>query len=189
MKNEEKRIDQLIELASGGDDGAFAELSEVYAPMLKAACAQYLDEMGQDAYGELWQEALLALHRALSTYDAEKGVSFGLYAKICANNALISYVAQATRRRGRADYVPIDELPELQDLENDPTANERYLETYREIVAKLYGILSEFELRAFVLHINGMTVDEISSELGRKRSAVESAVSRARKKARTSLKL
>ena len=74
----------LLLLAKEGDGDAFARLAEEYKPMLDAAVASYKSDLCEQDVEELHQEALLAFHRAVQSYELLYGnVSFGLYAKIC----------------------------------------------------------------------------------------------------------
>jgi len=80
----------LLLAAKNGDGQAFSELAAKYSPLIGAAVEKYRRMCGEST-DDLHQEALLAFYRAVKTYDTEKkGVTFGLYAKICINNRMIS---------------------------------------------------------------------------------------------------
>ena len=82
----EKETLRLLLLAKEGDEASFACLAEKFKPLLEAAVAQYRAELLPQDIEELSQEALVAFHSAVKSYDPSyKNVSFGLYAKICVN--------------------------------------------------------------------------------------------------------
>ena len=94
MKNETL---SLLDKIKTGDESAFGILAEEYEGLTEAAVKRFLPSFdirnGENpVFGEedLRQCAALALFKAAQTYDEGKKVSFGLYAKICVNNALIS---------------------------------------------------------------------------------------------------
>ena len=89
---------------------AFDILAKEYEGLTEAAVKRFLPSFdirnGENpVFGEedLRQCAALALFKAAQTYDEGKKVSFGLYAKICVNNALIStlrkYKTEQKRQR------------------------------------------------------------------------------------------
>lgn len=90
---------------------------------------------------DLRQCAALALFKAAQTYDEGKEVSFGLYAKICVNNALIStlrkYKTEQKRQRRakeRENKAPADPIAALINAEDD-----------ERLKAKIKTELSDFE--------------------------------------------
>ena len=95
----------LIEAVKQGDENAFSILLEQYKNAVDGAVRRFapsfeITEGGGDGWcdiEDLRQYASLALYRAAATYvpgESGKGkeVSFGLYAKICINNSLISFL-------------------------------------------------------------------------------------------------
>ena len=84
---------ELILAVRSGDSQAFDRLCELYAPLIgslvSSADEQYR-KYGSEAE-DLGQEASLALYRAAMSYRLDQSdVTFGLYAKICIRNRLIS---------------------------------------------------------------------------------------------------
>ena len=84
---------EIILAAKKGDQLAFAELNSAYAPLIDSMTDQFCgtEEKKKSDREDLRQEASVAFYRALMSYDADQTeVSFGLYAKICIRNHLIS---------------------------------------------------------------------------------------------------
>ena len=106
----------LARIRDGQDAGAFDRLCEKYSRLLDAMVRQFAPSMGiqddgtSDLLGigaeELRQDAAMVLYKAACTYvpdeDGKGGdVSFGLYAKICIRNAMISQVRRYNRMKKR----------------------------------------------------------------------------------------
>ena len=152
----------LLLRARSGDEQAFAQLVAGYRPMLGAAVAQYRGEVSTQDLEELEQEALVAFHRAAMRYDVlRKNVRFGLYAKVCVNNAEIS-----------ADS-PADSVAER--------------ESEARLRSLIKGSLSDFENTVWWLYYSGADIDSIAARTGKPKRSVENALGRARKKLRTIL--
>ena len=91
--------EELTERVREGDESAYGILADRYRPMTESAVRRFelsFAELGDSSvWGEddLRQCAALALYRAAMTYDPGgegRKVRFGLYAKICVNNALLT---------------------------------------------------------------------------------------------------
>ena len=90
--NDNKELDKLIDLVISGDSNAFSTLVDIYNPMLKRILNSYTtEEMSKEDVEDLGQEELIAFYRAIISFDREQhDVQFGLYAKICVTNSMIS---------------------------------------------------------------------------------------------------
>lgn len=179
---------ELICRFRSGDEASFDELLLQYQPLIESLVTKFSSEERQMSREDLRQEAAVAFYRSVLSYDIEQGdVEFGLYAKICLSNALISKL--------RAKKNPIDELFDSSDREielagerEDPEA--RLLEEER--LSALYAIirenLSEFEYRVWNLYLSGRTAKEIGAAVERDEKSIANAIYRIRKKLRTVLR-
>jgi DNA-directed RNA polymerase specialized sigma subunit len=93
----------------------------------------------QDAYSH----ALMALHRAIMTYDASKGAAFSNYASVCVFNGLGCYVRGLKSGIEEVSYDVMigEDVSFLSTMESKDTADGRYM-TYKNIVG-IYKILNE----------------------------------------------
>ena len=85
--------DELLFAAKSGNSSAFSELTEKYTPLISSMAERYfhLLDGGSIGYDDLVQEAHVAFYRAMISFDMDQeGVSFGLYAKICIRNSMVS---------------------------------------------------------------------------------------------------
>ena len=128
----------LIVAVRNGDQVAFAALLERYKPLIDAAVAKFSSDEAFSLYREdLKQEASLVFYNSILAYDLEQNeVEFGLFAKICIHNALVSVLRSLKRRTEE----PIAQIPEslltVQDFD-DPLS--RMLE--RERLKSLYTLV------------------------------------------------
>ena len=178
---------ELICRFRSGDEASFDELLLRYQPLIESLVTKFSGEEQQTSREDLRQEAAVAFYRSVLSYDvAQNDVEFGLYAKICLSNALISKL--------RARRNPIEELLdgsereiELAGEREDPA--ERLLEEER--LSALYAVirenLSEFEYRVWNLYLSGRTAKEIGAVVGRDEKSISNAIYRIRKKLRVAL--
>ncbi|MBQ4354276.1 MAG: sigma-70 family RNA polymerase sigma factor [Clostridia bacterium] len=185
----------LLEKIRCGDELAFNLLCSTYQNLTEKAANRFLPSFrgveGGELYGrdDLLQYARIALYRAACTYrpdDEGKNVSFGLYAKICINNALISQLRkfksecrrmQAVRRQKRTEKRSADPLQQLAASEGA-----------EELLAKIAEALSGYEKEIFDYYIDGKSVGEIAERLGRDEKSVSNALYRMKVKVRGLLK-
>jgi len=168
----EKQLNNLVAAARNGDSEAFGELVQMYQPLLRSFC-ENSPEYDQD---DAMQEAVIALYSAVRSFDFEKkGITFGLYAKICVKNRLVSHHRKVSQ--AAADQLS-DQLPEVKDPEQEAIANE----SYRELLALIGKALTPFEWSVFKLYVAGKKHSEIASILGIGSKSVDNAVCRIKNK-------
>ncbi len=185
----EKETLRLVILAKEGDEASFAFLVDKFKPLLDAAVAQYRAELLPQDAEELSQEALVAFHSAVKSYDPSyKNVSFGLYAKICVNKAIISAL-RAIWRRSRTDLVPIDDtLDVFGDVGDvDPASELIERENAEELSRRISEHLSEYENRVWWLYFSGLSSAQIARVVGRSPKSVGNALCRIKQKLRALL--
>ncbi len=176
---------ELISIRNG-DKTAYAELLKQFDPLIKSEvgdCVSRLPAGSEFDSEELVQEALLALYKAALSYVSNKNVTFGLYAKICIHNRLVScarkIVAQH-RKRVR------EEKRSSSRESRTESAEERFLaQTQSDAVEKmLERETSELERRIFSLYLEKKSYAEISAFVGRDIKSVGNAIYRVKRKLR-----
>ena len=176
--------EELLALIRSGSENAFGILAERYSNLTESAVRGFAPSFsgaeGNAVWGEddLQQCASLALYRAAMTYDPGKSgreVRFGLYAKICVNNALISELrkvrAEAKRRARRGKQ-------KEPGRSGDPLDAIVSAEGVSGLVDSISRILSPFEKEVFESTITGMSVEQIAQLLGKDRKSVSNALYR-----------
>lgn len=187
----------LLEKIRQGDENAFALLCREYRSVTENAVLRFLPSFGGEDNGsaglynaeDLRQYATIALYRAAITYDPEAGgksVTFGLYAKICINRALISqlrkYRSELRRKQRSVDL----KHPEMK--QGDPLQQLVSREGAEELREKIYSCLSKYEKDIFDYYIVGKSVGEIAERLGKDEKSVSNALYRMKVKVRGLLK-
>lgn len=177
----------LLLLAKEGDGDAFARLAEEYRPLLDAAVLPHRAELNDQDFDDLHQEALLAFHRAVQSYEPLYGnVSFGLYAKICVSKAISSAFRQF-RKSSSIVFVPLDEIEPEKLQGDDPAEAVIERESAAELRAFIRGNLSNYENSVWWMYYSGMSIGEIAESLNTTKKSVSNAIARIKRKLRTLL--
>ena len=181
-------IRELIVAVRNGDQVAFATLLERYKPLIDAAVAKFSSDEAFSLYREdLKQEASLVFYNSILAYDLEQNeVEFGLFAKICIHNALVSVLRSLKRRTEE----PIAQIPEslltVQDFD-DPLSRMLERERLKSLYAVIRKNLSDLEYEVWQLYMSGRSSAEIAERLGTDQKSVNNAIYRIRKKLRDRL--
>ena len=177
---------RLIELAKAGDQLAFESLLDSYAPLIDSMTGRFSAPTSsvQDRE-DLRQEALIAFYRALVHFDtAQSEVKFGLYAKECIRNRLISYL-RSQKRHENVVFLADDPADEKQpEADEDPARLLIEEESYLALSRRIHDALSEYENRIWWLYLSGRTASEIAQQVGTQEKSVQNAIYRIRKKLR-----
>lgn len=181
--NEE--IDRLLELAASGDTEAFSTLVRMYEPMLKKALNSYdTEEMSREDIEDLRQEQLIAFYRAIISFKREQeDVEFGLYAKICVSNSMVSY-KRAMGKRSREELVDEETMNNISDPSDEPPRIVEMRESEAELDRQIERTLSPYENEVWARHLNGCSTHEIAQALSSSEKSVDNALFRIRKKLR-----
>lgn len=172
-----------------GDNAAFEELLKQYTPLIEAAVARTLGDGEYSLYAEdLRQEAALVFYNSILTYDTEQSeVEFGLYAKICISNALVSQFRSLKKiRSDRMALTEDGELPEGAEYD-EPSASFIEQESLTALYSAIGENLTSLEYRVWRLYMSGRTAKQIGAIVGKDEKSVTNAVYRIRKKLRALL--
>ena len=181
---EQKELLSLLMRIRGEDNEAFALLSAQFCGMTEGLVRTFSVGLCEADGRELAQEARLALYRAACTYQDSASVTFGLYARICVRNALISFLRRRKVPEG-VSFCDLDEL--LPSDEQGPLDSLVEAERLAELTAKIAAGLSPYEQSVFVLMVEGEEDGKIAEALGKSEKSVANAVFRIRSKLRALL--
>ncbi len=185
-----QNVTELILRAQSGEESAFSALKDIYRPLIDSCAHRFSSDTmtGQDRE-DIYQEALVHFCNSVCSYNCDNGgVEFGLYAKICIENGLVSFVRLYNRQnRLRAisledgfDTVPDgdggDVLQSIVDRERTAL-----------LVRRINRRLSRFENKIWWLYVSGMSVSDIAEEVSASRKSVSNAIYRIRKKLKDAL--
>ena len=199
----ENELNALVERTKEGDDVAFGLLCEKYAALIESTVKRFLPSLGimngvpqneaaADA-DETKQDVIMALYKAARTYDADGAgikVSFGLYAKICMNNAMITKVRKYKRTLKRLEKSAgvISTEKQHRRFEADTASQKLEFDMLSESLKNAVKSLSDYERKVFDLYIDGKSTGEIASELNRPEKSVSNACYRVKTKIKGLLK-
>lgn len=183
---EREELSALLRGVRAGNNVAIGRLISQYEGLLRHRAAAFSqNELGAE---EAYVEACLALHRAALRYTVQDKVTFGLYAKICIDNALKTKMkrdAQVAGKttEGRVDFVPFEESRFFAYF-SDPVIEE---EKVAELLSLIRSELSVYERQVFNLYIQKLSAAEMARQLGRDEKSVKNAIGRLLKKLRKRL--
>lgn len=173
----------LLLQAREGSAEALRLLRVKYRPLLDASVSRFFTErMTLQEKEDLREEAEQIFITAVSTFDIEQdAVDFGLYAKICLRNGLVTERRSQTARH-RLGIVPLEaqEIPHGED----PAATIVEAERFHRLYQMIRQNLSDYENRVWWGFVSGVSVKQIAKEVGKDERSVHNAIYRIRKKLR-----
>lgn len=182
-QSQEQSASHLVSLAQAGNEDAFSQLFDRYAPLIDSFYAKYAEDAPSEQ--ELRSELIEALWSAIRSYDTgRETVTFGLYAKICLGHKVTDCLRKWKRIKPLLS-LDTDEIS-LQgaDEDSNPAYYVAQQEAYLELIRKTELLLSPKERRIWLLFVEGSTASEIAKALNIEKKDVENAIFRARKKLR-----
>ena len=185
MKKTKETINELVKRAQKGPNGdqAFSELCTHYEGLVKSQVRKYFPEEN-DQYEDLLQEGTLAFFDAVRTFDLEQSsVTFGLYAKICIRNRLISIKRKSdAKARRKAAAAAGKEFAARASHTDEKKSSQK--EEVARLVGQYGGRLAPLEKAVFPLYLEGLSYKEIAVSLGRDERSVGNAIYRMKRKLR-----
>ena len=181
-------VNKLIELVVAGDSDSFTKLVDQYNPLLKKILNAYTtEEMSKEDVEDLSQEELIAFYRAIINFDKEQtDVEFGLYAKICITNSMISY-KRAAAKKSNESLIGDEEMNSITDPEGEVSKFFEMRESERELGEQIEKTLSGYENEVWSYYVNGCSTREIAAKLNSNEKSIDNAIFRIRKKLKTLL--
>lgn len=175
-RSSDGELPELMQRIQSGDQSSFDRLCEIYGPLLSgmsASADERYRKYGSE-YEDLRQEAALALYKAAMSYRTDQNeVTFGLYAKICIRNRLISAGRRLIRQYSAKTATVQKELAARTSSGKAGIVRTPDL-----------TVLSRFERRVYDLYIQGISYAQIAKTLGKPEKSVDNAIYRIRSKLR-----
>lgn len=169
---------RLIELAQGGDSGAFDQLMAAHEKRIYGLCLRMMG--GEHDAQDARQEALLRIWQKIGAYRGD--AAFSTWAcRVTANVCL-----DLLRRRGRQPHASLEELREsgfdVRDAAPTPEDEAQASET-RDQIREAISSVPDGMRDVFILRdVQGRSVEETAQALGISAGTVKSRLSRARMK-------
>ena len=185
---ERNKINSAIKMVRNGNQTAFSELVEQYNPLIESLVSSFCsDDIAGMNRDDLRQEAIFRFYNSIMTYDTEQSeIEFGLYAKICISNALVSQLRLHKKHTSEQLTASINTMFFVHDSE-DPTDKVLEEESVRALHSVIKKNLSAFEYRVWNLYVSGMSAKQIGKLVDKDEKSVANAIYRIRKKLRAQL--
>lgn len=186
-------LNLLLSAVVNGQDEAFEILKDEYAPLIaketKFAAERISEEFNisvTELFDDLEQEASLALYKAAVNYDAGsygKNVTFGLYAKVCIHNAMVSEIRrECGKKRRAARQLSMKNIEQSVPNESDESFGALSAMKLENIVGESKKCMSKYEKQVFDYLLQGKSSREISRLTDRSYKSVSNALYRLRVK-------
>ncbi len=182
----DKIVKNLILQVRKENQEAFEEMLQLYDPLITSFVNRFWrnDVTEQDAE-DLKQELTLVFYNSILSYDlGQNDVSFGLYAKICLNNALITQIRAMKKRKGTEmlSLESEDWISDEHENQEDPAVALIKREEMRELNRRIDRALSDFENKVWRSYVAGCSSREIARTLGKSEKSIDNAIFRVRQK-------
>lgn len=178
-------IETLLENVKNGKPLSFESIYQLYIPLIESTAHSFCKRFSlADAEADdLKQEAAIALYNAVLAYEPTKNVTFGMYAKVCIRNRIISYI-----RCFHENHAP----ESLDDLENN--FEEISFDTPEQLIInkeslcnlnrRIDGTLTDFEKSVFELYVGNMSYSDMARTLSKPIKSIDNAIHRIKAKLR-----
>lgn len=179
-------VKSLILKIREGDQAAFEELLGLYSPLISSFVSKFSSNDVSPADAEDFkQELFMVLYNSSMAFDVDQSeVSFGLYAKICMNNALVTQLRMLNKRSEKAIItLEYDDAIEGMILEQESPESEHIeREKLNEINKKIESVLSDFENKIWKMYVAGYSTKEMAKAVNKPEKSVDNAIFRIRNK-------
>jgi len=176
-------LSELIFRVKNGDTTAFEDILTVYEPLINSSTVKFSRMFPMEAE-DIRQEAVIALYNAVCAYEINSEVTFGLYAKICITNSVMSLLRRIKRRDMVESEVLSDSDVSDVSVDSDPEVRTIDRESFTLLTDNICKHLSSFEKSVFDLYMMDMPYREIADSLGCSPKSVDNAISRIKAKIR-----
>lgn len=176
----------LIMKVREGNQAAFEELLKLYDPLVSSFVERYYSScLSREDAEDLRQELSVVFYNSILSYDVEQTqVSFGLYAKICMNNAFVTQL-RTLKKRNEKNVVVLDVDDAVTNAVSEEKNPEQELverEKMNELNTRIKETLSEFENTVWKMYFAGCSSKEMAEKMQTNERSVNNAVYRIRKK-------
>lgn len=180
-------VKSLIQKVRDNNQDAFSELLSVYSPLISSYTNKFksMPNVTPQDIEDFKQELIMVLYNSSLSYDLNQNeVSFGLYSKICMNNAYVTQIRAFNKRKDNA-VVLVEYNSDLDELVEDGNSPEHELmerEKLKEINRKIEEALSPFENKVWKMYFAGYSSKEIAKCFDKTDKSIDNAIFRIRRK-------
>ena len=174
---ENEGIKDLLAKIKNGEESAMESLLSEYAPLIEAQIAEYSNILEED---DIRQLSAIGLFEAAQSFSEERSkgkVTFGLYAKLCIRNRLVSEIRKLAPA---AEPVEEDVTSDGSSMEEDIIRRQELTDALNKARKKL----TVFEDKVLRLYLKSNSYNDVAQQLDTTRKSVDNALSRIRAKFR-----
>ena len=188
-KRNSDEIRDLILKVRENDDNAFKLMLQKYTPLIESSVNRFSGDDSFAAYSDdLRQEASVVFYKSILAFDLDQNeVEFGLFAKICIYNALVSQLRGLKKHPGAFSLALPEKEEVIQDT-GDPASTILEQERIKAIYDIIRKNLSDYEYSVWQMYIAGRSSLDIAKTLSADKRSIDNAIYRIRKKLRELLK-
>lgn len=185
--------EELAFAAQKGDARAMELIVNRYKSFVKLRSKSYF-LVGADRE-DVIQEGMIGLYKAIRAFKPERGVSFKTFAELCITRHIITAVKMATRQK----HMPLNTYVSLNKSEGgmyffehvgyagekngtDPEQIVIEKENVIGIEGQIDKVLSEFEAKVLMYHLNGLSYGKIAECLQKEPKSIDNALQRIKRK-------
>jgi len=193
LEHQEPGEEELVLSAQGGDERALEVIVNRYKGFVKLRSKSYF-LVGADRE-DVIQEGMIGLYKAIRDFKAERKVSFKTFAELCITRHIITAVKAATRQK----HIPLNSYISLNKSEGGTdyfehlsytgeksSVNPEAIVIEKEEVIGIEGeidrLLSEFEAKVLMYHLNGLSYSKIAACLHKDPKSIDNALQRIKRK-------
>lgn len=185
--------EEIVELAKEGNRYAIEFIVNRYRNFVKARSKSYF-LVGADRE-DVIQEGMIGLYKAIRDFNQDKKVTFKTFAELCITRHIITAVKTATRQKHMPlnYYVSLNTpesgfsytesvylIGEKKDLDPEQIIIER--EDVHGMECEIDKILSRFEAKVLMYHLNGISYGQIALHIGKDPKSIDNALQRIKRK-------
>ena len=167
---------ELLYLISENNEEAKEIFYEKYRPIIEYKSKRLYPCIRNKGYelGDLIQEGMIGLSKALNDFKEQKNVKFSTFASVCVDRQLITFIRNVNRQKHKIlnDSLSIDTsidkrgrpLEEIifDDKNRNPEENFIDIESEEELINKIRDILTDREYEVFELRLQGFSYQEMA---------------------------
>lgn len=163
---------------------AEAELAVRYFRQVRSWVRPYFLAGGDSE--DLVQEGMIGLLHAIRSYTPERGVSFCAFARVCVQHRIFTAIRSAASAVQELPMQTGEIAPLFDDNSavpgSDPMAVVIGMEEYQERIGTLKELLSPLEEKVLSRYLEGDSLVEIATKLGKQIKSVDNALQRIKRK-------
>ena len=190
----ENMTDEEIVSLAEKDRSAEEFLLNKYKNLVKSRAKMYFLAGGDK--DDLMQEGMIGLFKAIHDYNSDKQASFYSFAELCVKRQIFTAIKTAARQKhqplntyislNKPVYEDVSERTLVETLAERESVDPEKLyimhEKLKDIEKEIDEKLSDLEKRVLILHLQGMSYQEISEIINKPTKSIDNALQRIKKK-------